>query len=411
MDRAERARRSRAEDVRLRGFPDRASVEEAVAWIDAKSGSVAWEEVAVPKAAGRVLIDPFAAPFDMPACDCAGIDGYAIRARETVGSGDYNPLSFKLVNDAQALPPFSAALVASGARLPSGADAVLPFEAAQPHEGSIEVFAAVAEGSGVERMGQQVRAGTTILEAGRRLRPQDLGLLAMLGVEHIRVARRPRVRLVIAGPNPGMHLNDANGPMLHALVKRDGGEIESAITGAADRMAMRKALNESHADVIMVAGRTGTGPDDEAAPALAEIGKLCIHGVALRPGGSAGMGTAGEVPVVLLPGDPLACFCSYELFAGRLIRRLGGLSPAFPYAQREFTLGRKIVSSIGTVDLCQVSLDAPTAKPIGMADSGGLAALARSDGFVLVPPPSEGFAAGSRVTVFIYDDRLRPFQS
>lgn len=314
----------------------------------------------------------------------------------------YNPLRFALQAADSALRPATAALVAAGAPLPMGADAVLPFSAGQADGAYLEVTGAVAEGVGVEDEGQEVRAGTTPIATGRALRAEDLGLLASLGLERVPVTRRPRVRLVIAGPK-GVGRGDADGAMLEALVARDGGIVEAVVRGAGAREAIAAAVAGAGADAVLVAGRTGTGPDDEAPLALAGVGDLAFHGVALRPGGSTGMGLVGAVPVVLLPGAPLACLCAYELFGGRLIRRLGGRDPRLPHAVQEVEVGSKIVSAVGLVEVCLVRRVGARAEPVGSAEQAGLGSLARADGFVLVPASLEGHAPGARVTVYLYE--------
>ncbi len=356
-----------------------------------------------------MLAEPIGAPADVPAMDCAAVDGYALRSAETEGASDYNPLLFTLIETfdkpTHPLPLAGAALVSAGAPLPGGADAVLPFDATQPKGTMLEIFAAVAAGSGVERRGQQVRAGTALIEARRILRPQDAGLLASLGIDRVRVARLPRVRLVIVGPkrfagHPST--GDANGPMLRGLIERDGGMVETMNAVEPRCEAIGEAIAAPGADVILVAGRTGTGADDEAPLALAKAGELAIHGVAMRPGGSTGMGLAGATPVLLLPGDPLGCWCAYELLAGRLIRSLGGRSPELPHCVREAEVGRKIVSAIGFVDLCRVRLVEGRVEPVGSAEFGGLASSALADGFVVDSGSARGIRARHRVEVRLY---------
>jgi len=124
--------------------------------------------------------------------------------------------------------------------------------------------------------------------------------------------------------------------------------------------------------------------------------------VALRPGGSLGLGRVGAVPVVLLPGEPLDCLSAYELVAGRLVRRLSGLPSEPPLAQRMASLSRKIVSAIGLVDLCRVRLVGDTAEPIGIGEAGGILSAARADGFVLVPEGLEGYPPGATVSVYLW---------
>ncbi len=405
MARDEPGRRTSGHDVRLSGFEALASAEQAVAWIDAQAVRLPAETIATSDALGRVPDAPIRAAADLPDVDRAAEDGYAVRSGETIGAAAYNPLLLTLQEPGRPLAPATAALAVAGAPLPRGADAVLPFGSASAASGSLEVLAAAAEGAGVARRAGEVRAGTPVADGARALRAQDVALLAALGVEQVQVVRRPRVRLVVAGPKRSVGLppgRDADGPLLRALIARDGGAIESVVVGADERGAIAAAIAVPGADVIVVAGRTGTGLDDEAPLALAEVGELAIHGVALRPGSSTGMGRAGTVPVVLVPGDPLACLCAYELIAGRLVRRLGGRDPRLPHAVRDAEVGRKIVSAVGFVDVCRVRLVDGRAEPIGSVEEGGLASAVCADGFVVVPPPLEGHAPGARVRVHLF---------
>ena len=393
-------------DVRLRGFPDRSSVDAVMAWVDALATDRAYEEIVVEQAGGRVLAAPIQVPSDLPPFDCAATDGYALRSADTIGASNYNPLLFTMEATGAELAPNTAEVIAAGSKLPEGADAVLPFEAGQPNQGKLEVLGAVAAGNGVLRRGQQAGAGSEI-EIARPLRPHDLGLLAALGVSRLQVVRPPGVRLLVAGPKSGGHgaaSYDANTPMLSRLVARDGGLPEAPGIMAGRKEALAQALAAAKADVILVCGRTGTGPDDEAPVALASAGELAVHGIAMRPGGSAGMGRVGSIPVFLLPGDPLACLYVYEFFAGRFLRRLAGRDARLPYPIREIELSRKIVSTVGLVDVCRVRLREGKAEPIGSLEHGGLASAVRADGFVVVPAPAEGYAPGARVMAYMYED-------
>ena len=336
-------------DVRRRGFSDRVPVERATAWVDALTCAPPVEVVDLGEADGRLLAVPVVAPADVPAHDCAADDGYALCAGETVGAGDYNPLPFRIQQAGAAISRNTAALVCAGDRLPAGADAVLAFAVARSADSTLEVYRAVAPGAGVEQRGRCARAEDTLLERATLLGPRHLALAATAGVERLQVFGRPRVRLLVAGPKAAdAGAIDADGLMLRALVARDGGMIESLATGG--RSELCRAIAAPGVDAILIAGRTGAGVDDEAPRALAEAGELALHGVAMRPGESAGMGMAGGVPVFLLPGDPWGCLCAYEMFAGRWIRRLGGRAPGLSYRVCEAGLRRKIVSSIGFVE-------------------------------------------------------------
>jgi molybdopterin molybdotransferase len=381
-------------------------MDEAIQWINKYPAISDSGEVLLEDAAARVLAEPFVSPTDAPPFDMTARDGYALRSAETVGAGSYNPLPFCIQNSCLPLSPHSAALVLFGMPLPQGADAVAPFDLVHAGEDNIDLLGTIAQGDGVTFQGQETSEGTTLIDISRPLRPADLGLLASFGVERVRVVRRPRVRLILAGRKTSgtCKLTDANGPMLRAAVARDGGVIEASEYGVTTRTAIADLISRPGADVVIVCGRTGAGPDDEAPLALGIAGTLSIHGIALQPGGSTGMGSVEDVPVILLPGNPLDCLCAYDLFAGQLIRRLGGRSSQLPYGLQHATVGRRIVSSIGNLELCRVRLVEGKVVPLGTANSGGLVSAARADGFVLVPAPLEGYAPGAPVAVYLYDE-------
>lgn len=400
-----RSRSGGSRDVRLQGFPDRTSLEEAQRWLDDLPVNRDEEEIGVDACVGRLAAAPVDAPSDLPPVARAAEDGYAIRAEDSLGASAYGPQLLVLAPPAATLAQGSAVLVAAGEALPEGADAVVPFEAAQASGTEVEVTSAVAVGTGVDQPGRLVRAGTRLFGPARPLRPQDAALLAALGMQQVRVARRPRVRLVVAGPKrcgASPSPADASGLLLRALLGRDGCAVDAVPTRADLRDAVLEAAAEPAPDLLLVVGRTGTGADDEAPLAVARAGELAVHGIALRPGGTAGLGRIGAAPVALLPGDPLACMFAYELVAGRLVRRLAGGDPGLPHAVLEAEASRKIVSTVGFVEACQVRLVDGRAEPVGSAEAGGLASAARADGFVLVPAGSEGYAPGSRVTVRLY---------
>ncbi len=385
----------------------------ALTWIDGRVAALGPETVDVEGACGRVAATPCVSGADWPNADAAAVDGYAARAADSEGASFYNPLLLALVGalvgaqDAGALPPASAFLAVAGAPLPTGADAILPFDAAQRSgAAALEVLAPVARGEGVDRRGSELRAGTEAVPRSRRLRPQDIALLAAMGVTRVAVVRRPRVRLVVAGAKAGGH--DALTPMLCALVARDGGRVEVSPPDDAGRTALAQAMARPAAgiDLVLVAGRCGVGADDEAPLAVAEAGgRLDMHGIAMRPGGSAGVGQLGDMPALLLPGTPLGCLSAYDMLAARAVRRLAGRLAALPYGVTDAALDRKIVSAIGFTDLVRVRVAGGRATPLGSAESGGLAGAARADGFVVVPEASEGHAPGSVVRIHLYDDR------
>jgi molybdopterin molybdotransferase len=301
----------------------------------------------------------------------------------------------------------------TGAPLPDGSDAVLPAEwvdADAGAAGAVTAVSPVSPGKHVGRRGEDIVAGDTILEPGRVLRPQDLGVMSSVGLAEARVIRRPRVRLVITGNEllppgsrpGGFRIADANGPMLAALAERDGALVDLPGLVGDEPEAILAALR-ADADVVIVSGGSSVGLEDLAPLLLAEHGELAIHGVAMRPSSPTGMGRLNGRLVFLLPGNPVSALCAYDFFAGRAIRVLGGRPAAWPYRSVRAPLARKISSPIGRLDYARVRLREGRVEPLSVGGASILSSTTRADGFVVVGDDSEGCAAGAEVEVWLYD--------
>ena len=406
-------------DIRMRGFRDRAEVADVVRLLDERVHPLAAEASSVSEASGRVLAEDVCAEVAVPGFDRAAMDGYAVRAEESFGAVPYSPLELRIVGESLPARPFAermsagqAVRIMTGAPVPAGADAVLPFELAREEAGVVYISEAISPGRHVGRRGEDVEAGRTVLTAGRVLRPQDLGLLASLGVATVGVISRPRVDILITGDEllpvgsrpEGFRIVDSNSIMLAALVQRDGGAPRIAPLLPDRRELLHDAMCASRADVLLISGGSSVGQEDHAPALLAELGELAIHGVALRPASPTGVGFLGDRPVFLLPGNPVSCLCAYDLFAGRCIRRLGGRCPDLPYRAVPLPLATKVASAVGRVDYVRVRIQEGRAEPLAVSGASMLSTTTIADGFVLVPRDSEGFPPGEIVTVYRYDD-------
>jgi molybdopterin molybdotransferase len=370
------------------------SIGAAVAWVDTAVHPLETEDAPLREAIGRVLTRGIRAERPIPACDSAALDGFAVVADQTVGASSYNPLSLPLIE------------LSAGEALPGGTDAVAPIEHGETDgAGNVAVVEAWAAGSNVDRLGAVVDAAKVLLPAGAVVGRRHIGILAAAGFARLPVIRRPRVDIVLAGV-PRAGAPDSNGPMLSTLIERDGGMVLEHGTIDRSRSALAAALGAGGSDIVLVVGGTGPGRDDQSAAALATAGELAIHGIALNPGETSGLGgTATGVPVILLPGSPAACLCCYELLAGRAIRRLGGRDPSLPHRSCMMTTARKIVSAIGMTEIVPVSCrPGGSIEPVSPFSEIGLMAAASSDGFVIVPETSEGYPPGASVKVYLYDD-------
>jgi molybdopterin molybdotransferase len=374
-------------------------------WIDDNARRLGAESVGLGAARGRIPLGLPRAASDVPATSCALEEGYAVSAEATVGAAPYNPLPFAIAEAGDgALPRGTVARVGAGRPLPAGANAVLPCDAVEPEgDGRVSVLAPVADGAGVAVAAGELRAGEPLWPAGRGrwpLRAAEIGLLAGAGSARIDVIRRPRTRILAAGAPDAL---EVLGPMLHALVERDGGAVIDVARLEPGRV--RAADLAAGADVVLVAGgaerRAGAGVD----AIVAGDGEMAVRGVAIEPGRESCLARAEDTLIALLPGLPAACFWSYELVAGRALRCRGGRDPGFPFASRRLRTTRKIASPLGLSEVVPVRLDpaAPGAViPFPNGPSPRLRDAAAADGFLLVPAASEGFPAGSELPVWLF---------
>ncbi len=412
-------------DVRFRGFASRTPVAEAQAVALSELVS-RLEIVDLDAAAGRILGEDFVSAHAAPPFDRSAMDGYAVRAEDTYGASSYDPVSLRLVGEsmpgATELPdvgPGEACRIMTGAPMPLGADAVLMAEDAREVGDRVEVEAPLPPAKNVGRTGEDVAAGDVVLRRGRRLRPQDLGLLASLGAGEVTVYARPRVVILVTGnellppgsaPRPGCII-DSNTPMLRALIRRDGGVVVAALRRKDDEALIRETLGELDADILITAGGSSVGREDFLPQLVGELGRLQVHGVAMRPAAPAGIGMIGDMKVFLLPGNPVSCLAAYDILAGPAVRRWGGRPHAtdFPYPRRRMTTRRAIASVPGRLDYVRVGVEGDSVHPLAAKGAAILSSTTRADGFLLVPEEKEGLEEGAAVTVYFYDpapDRL-----
>ena len=360
---------------------------------------------------GRVLAEVVTSPVDVPSFEKSAMDGYAVRAADLPGTltvvGDALPARPCLTR----VGPGQAVRAMTGAPIPAGADTVVPVELTESSSDKVTVTQAVPAGKHVIRVSEDVTAGRELLRVGRRLRPADVAILAAVGVGSVAVVRRPRVAILVTGDEllpPGSlpdeyRIVDSNSPMIAALVGRDGGD-SLPVEYVPDRFeAVRAAIASANADVVLVSGGTSVGTEDHAPRAVANLGELAVHGIAVKPAGPTGIGFLPDGRIVfLLPGNPVSCLCAYDLFAGRVIRQLGGLPSTLPYQTVELPLMSEMRSAVGRVDYVRVMI-ASELVDLVPGGASALSSAVSADGFVLVDADRETIPGGEVVTVYLYE--------
>jgi molybdopterin molybdotransferase len=419
------------DDVRMRGFIGRHTVEAAVAWLDAQLHPLDSELVPLQAARGRVLAAPIHAEVEVPGFDRAMMDGYAVVAASTGAATSANRIPMTVIGNSLPGRPFhgtvgqgQAVRIMTGAPVPAGCDAVLPAELVEnstpPDAGRqltiqsvvgqlVSTSTAISPGKHIGRRGEDVARGAKLFDADRALRPQDLGVLSSVGAREVQVFRQPRVRLVVTGnellPTGSQphdcRLVDANGPMLAALVERDGGLVDFPGLVPDTNEAILEALR-AEADVVIVSGGSSVGIEDLVPMLLAAHGELAVHGIAMRPGSPTGLGRLEHRLVFLLPGFPVSCLCAYDFFAGRAIRALGGRSKQWPYRATRGTLAHQVRSDVSRLDYVRVRIGEQGVETVAATGASVLSSTTRAHGFLLIPAGSDGFSAGDEVEVWLY---------
>jgi len=354
----------------------------------------------------RVLAEPVTATRAVPNELRAAMDGFAVRASDTVGASDRSPTRLR---PADAVGPGAAERVHTGSALPDAADAVVMIEHVERTDEDIFVREAVAEGENVRPVGEDVAADQQLFDRGHRLQPADLGLLRAVGRDTVTVYDRPTVEVVPTGEelvrdDPGRgETVETNGLTISRYVRRWGGKPRYRDVVTDDAAAIRAAIERGcDADAVVTTGGSSVGERDIVPDVVAEIGSVLVHGVAVKPGYPVAMGMVDSTPVLLLPGYPVSCLVNAVQFLRPLVARLGHTSPG-PHPTTRATLARKIPSEPGVRTFVRVRLDAsgdpPEAVPVRAGGASVLSSVTLADGWVVVPEAREGIDAGTQVAV------------
>ena len=418
----------------------REALEEAGLW-----GPLPAEEIPVSLANGRVTAEAIFARISSPHYHASAMDGYAVRAVDTVGATETVPLQLRLLEAGAAVEDIQrpAQAVNTGHPLPAWANAVIMIEHAPPvtmdgGDPGVEIRAAVPPWHHVRPMGEDMVASELVLPANHKLRPVDLGALAGSGHASVSVYRRPRVAIIPTGSElvsledvsraqkegaapvaPGQII-EYNSIVLAAQVENWGGTAVRWFIVPDKLEDIRDAVREAARgyDLVLVNAGSSAGSEDYTAHIVGDLGRLLVHGVAIRPGhpvilgmlqpdgGSAATDDQPprEVPVIGVPGYPVSAALTGEVFVEPLMALWQG-QPPHEQPTLQATLTRKVVSHTGDDDYVRVSVGKVGEKimvtPISRG-AGVITSLVRADGILRIPRFSEGQNAGDKVAVHLY---------
>ena len=298
-------------------------------------------DVVLLDAVGCVLAEDVVADIDLPSADLAGLDGYAVMSAGLAGAAEATPVALEVMDAVRAgdvrptrLVPGAAVLIDSGAPLPLGADAVVPWMLTDRGQSRVQVRAAVSAGQNVRRRAADVAAGTTVLPRGSRVSARQIALLAGIGRYRVKVMPAPRVVIVSIGDElvePGQPRDpgdvfDANGHALASAVTDAGGRAFRVAAVPDELSALAETIEDQlvRADLVITTGGLSAGQGDTVKEVLAPLGSVRFDAVAIVPGRQLGLGTVEDTPIFCLPGDPVTAQIAFETFVRPVLRQIAG---------------------------------------------------------------------------------------
>ena len=403
----------------LKGFQKLTRIDEALqTWFDVLTIKKC-RKISVPldKALTRVLATDVTAEEDLPRFDKSAVDGYALRAEDTIGATQFKPLTFHLT-DAEEVGVKQAQQIWTGNPVPKGADAVVMIENTKKRDGKLEVWVQLATGGNVSKKGEDVKKGEKILKAGTRLKPYHLALLSALGNSEVKVVEKPRIGILATGNElaeagsklSGSQIFESNRVLLSAMCRElDAEPVDLGI--AKDdlaEIAEKLMIGLRKCDAVITSGGTSVGGPDLVPDAVNNSGKpgVIVHGMALRPAMPTALAALDGKAVLILSGNPVAAIIGFEVFARPLICLMLGMKHVEQRPILSAVMTRKVATALGRRTFVRVKVTQKNgefhAEPVSARGSGSISTMTRGNGFVVVPENREGVRAGEVVAVRLF---------
>ena len=402
----------------MRPFTSTISLEEARRLLDSNVRPIARiERVPLAEAAGRVCAVDVGSQIDVPPFARSAMDGYAIVAADTAGASPDHPVSLRIVDriytgapSALTIVAGTCAEIATGAPLPTGADAVVMVEDTRDAGGARrDILSHAIAGQNVGRRGADIAAGDLVVEAGNTLTAGRIGALAAIGRADADVFARPRVAVLSTGNEvvdaggtlkPG-EIFDVNRFTLGAVVSAHGGVAEAHRAAEDSVSALVDALDVcARADIIVFSGGSSVGERDLVVDAIRLRGEIIFHGIAVKPGKPTAFASVAGVPFFGMPGNPTSCLSNAYILLVPFLRATARLPPWKPRVVH-VPLGRKIVSQAGRHQFYTVKLENDVAVP-AFKGSGDITSLSRADGYIEIPASESVVEEGMSVQVTLF---------
>ncbi|WP_251551724.1 gephyrin-like molybdotransferase Glp [Neobacillus muris] len=399
------------------------TVEETFALIDEQVAAIERTETRkLTEALHYILAEPVLAKENVPGFDRSTVDGYAVRAKDTYGSSESMPGFLAVAGEVKMgevpkmrVGPGQAVYIPTGGMLPAGSDSVIMIEHCEDADGLLNVYKQIAPAENVIRAGEDIRAGEVVLDKGTKLRPQELGALASLGITEVKVYRKLKAGCLSSGDEIVPYqtqtlamgqIRDINYLTIAGLANEWDVEVVYGGIVKDDYEEFKRKARELYdqVDCLILSGGSSVGAKDYTTEVIESLGApgVFVHGVSIKPGKPTILAMADGKPVIGLPGHPASAMIIFQLFGSRILRRLKGekieRKPDRIYAR----MTKNIASSMGRADYVRVRLVEQDgqwwAEPI-IGKSGLITTLVKSDGIVEILSEKEGVSQGELVPV------------
>ncbi len=405
--------------VKLKGFQKLTFVDQALqTWFSAlQIGKPNVDEVPLREALGRVLAEDLIAHEALPRFDKSAMDGYAVKSVDLVSATQSKPVVLQIIQAGQ-VNSKEAMQVWTGNPIPNGADAVVMIEDTTKCGEHLQAWGQLAPWTNISKIGEDIKQGDLLVEAGTRLNPYHLGLAAALGHSNLKVTHKPRIAIIATGneivevatDRASNQIFDSNKTMISAMCHELGAETTDfgIAKDKIDEISQKIENAIKTNDAVITTGGTSVGGLDLVPEVVNKLGKpgVIVHGVALRPAMPTGVAMLEGKPVLILSGNPVAAVIGFEVFGRPLISKLLGMAHTEFRPTIKAVLKRKITSVLGRKTYARVRVTLEDgdlfAEPVSVKGSGSISTMTQSNGYLIVPENREGISEGETIFVQMF---------
>lgn len=379
------------------------------------------EEISIYDAHKRVLAEDIMAFHDSPPFDKSAMDGFAVIGTDTFGASQSAPKSFKIIDSigagdfsSKTVHENEAVVIATGAPIPEGADAVIMKEYTTTEGDDLTIFSQVTPGENVSPKSEDIKKGEKILDKSTFIRYQELGLIASAGYDTVKVFKKPKIKVIITGNElveptkeeiDKAKIINSNKFTIRAMIEDSGCICEIGHAGDSFDEVRDAVLEASEDyDVIMTTGGTAISKGDVVLDVVDDLGEILFHGVALRPGKPAGAGIVNGKMVFTFSGQPVAAMTQFDVFARKYLFEMQGRAFEFNVHKRESQL--KIPSQLGRTDFIRAVADDTYARHVLNRGSGIIRSMVEANSYIIIDENDEGYQKGDIIDVVFFDSLL-----